>query len=80
MLTLTYNLPNNIYTYIIKCPEDQLENYFKLLKERTFTMVILTLFGIALTIACITATSPVYQLFAISAIIVTYLLLLDKEY
>ena len=33
MLTLTYNLPNDIYTYIITCPENKLENYFKLLKE-----------------------------------------------
>lgn len=33
MLTLTYNLQNDIYTYIITCQENQLENYIKLLKE-----------------------------------------------
>lgn len=43
-------------------------------------MLTLTLFGIALTMVCITASSPVYQLLAISAIIVTYFILLDKEY
>ena len=43
-------------------------------------MLTLTLFGIALTMACITASSPVYQFFAISAIILTYFILLDKEY
>ena len=42
-------------------------------------MLTLTLYGLAFTIACITATSPVYQLFAISAIISTYFYLLDKE-
>lgn len=43
-------------------------------------MLTLTLFGIALIMACIAASSPVYQFLAISAIIVTYFLLLDKEY
>ena len=43
-------------------------------------MLTLTLFGIALTMAFIAATSPVYQLFAISAIILTYFILIDKEY
>ncbi|UVD41296.1 hypothetical protein [Streptococcus phage vB_SbRt-pBovineS21] len=43
-------------------------------------MLPLTLFGLAFTMSCLTATSPVYQFFAISAIIVTYFLLLDKEY
>ena len=43
-------------------------------------MLTLTLFGLAFTIACITTSSPVYQFFAISIIIVTYFLLLDKEY
>ena len=43
-------------------------------------MLTLTLFGLVFTIACISASSPVYQLFAISAIIVTYFILLDKEY
>lgn len=43
-------------------------------------MLTLTLFGIALTMACIAATSPVYQFLAISAIILTYFILLDKEY
>ena len=43
-------------------------------------MLTLTLFGLAFTIACIAASSPVYQLLAISAIIVTYFFLLDKEY
>ncbi len=43
-------------------------------------MLTLTLFGIALTMVCIAASSPVYQFFAISAIILTYFILLDKEY
>lgn len=43
-------------------------------------MLTLTLFGISLTIAFIVATSPVYQFFAISAIILIYFILLDKEY
>lgn len=43
-------------------------------------MLTLTLFGLAFTISCIAATSPVYQFFAISAIVVTYFFLLDKEY
>lgn len=43
-------------------------------------MFTLTLFGIALTMVYISASSPVYQFLAISAIIVTYFLLLDKEY
>lgn len=43
-------------------------------------MLTLTLFGLAFTMVCITASSPVYQFFAISAIIVTYFILLDKEY
>ena len=43
-------------------------------------MLTLTLFGIAITIACIAASSPVYQFLALGAIIVTYFLLLDKEY
>lgn len=43
-------------------------------------MITLTLFGIALTIVYIASSSPVYQLFAISAIIITYFILLDKEY
>ena len=43
-------------------------------------MLTLTLYGLAFTIACLSATSPAYQFFAISAIIVTYFILLDKEY
>lgn len=43
-------------------------------------MLTLTLFGIALTMVCIAASSPAYQFFAISAIIVIYFMLLDKEY
>ena len=43
-------------------------------------MLILTLYGLAFTMACINATSPVYQFFAISAIISSYFILLDKEY
>jgi hypothetical protein len=42
-------------------------------------MLILILFGLALTMVCIIATSPLYQLFAISLIISTYFILLDKE-
>lgn len=42
-------------------------------------MLTLTLFGLALTMAFITASSPVYQFFAISLIISTYFILLDKE-
>lgn len=33
MLTLTYNLPNDIYTYVITCSDDMLEKYYSLLKE-----------------------------------------------
>lgn len=43
-------------------------------------MLTLTLFGLAFTIACIASSSPVYQFFAICAIILTYFILLDKEY
>jgi hypothetical protein len=42
-------------------------------------MLTLTLFGLAFAMACISASSPVYQLFAISLIISTYFILLDKE-
>ena len=42
-------------------------------------MLTLTLFGLALTMAFITASSPVYQFFAISTIILTYFMLLDNE-
>lgn len=42
-------------------------------------MLSLTLFGLAFAMACIAATSPVYQFFAISLIISTYFILLDKE-
>ena len=42
-------------------------------------MLTLTLFGLALTMACIAASSPVYQFIAISAIVSTYFILLDKE-
>ena len=42
-------------------------------------MLTLTLFGLALTMALITASSPVYQFLAISLIISTYFILLDKE-
>ena len=42
-------------------------------------MLTLTLYGLAFTIACISASSPVYQLFAISLIISSYFILLDKE-
>lgn len=42
-------------------------------------MLTLTLFGLAFTMACITATSPVYQFLAIGVIISTYFILLDKE-
>ena len=43
-------------------------------------MFTLTLFGIALTMVCIAASSPVYQFLAIGVIIVIYFMLLDKEY
>lgn len=43
-------------------------------------MLTLILLGIAFTIACITSTSPFYLSLAFSAILVTYLFLLDKEY
>ena len=33
MTTLTYNLPNDIHTYVITCNEDMTELYVKLLKE-----------------------------------------------
>ena len=33
MLTLTYNLPNDIYTYVITCSDDMLERYYIFLKE-----------------------------------------------
>lgn len=33
MTTLTYNLENDIYTYVITCPDDMLEKYYKLLRE-----------------------------------------------
>lgn len=33
MNTLTYNLPNDIYTYVITCPGEMLETYCELLKE-----------------------------------------------
>lgn len=42
-------------------------------------MLTLTLFGLAFAMAFISASSPVYQLFAISLIISTYFILLDKE-
>lgn len=32
MLTLTYNLPNSIYTYVITCPDDLVEKYYQLLR------------------------------------------------
>ena len=43
-------------------------------------MLTLTLYALAFTIACLSATSPVYQFFAFSAIITLYFILLDKEY
>ncbi|UVD41269.1 hypothetical protein [Streptococcus phage vB_SbRt-pBovineB21] len=43
-------------------------------------MLPLTLFGLAFTMSCLTAISPVYQFFAISAIITLYFILIDKEY
>ena len=33
MRTLTYNMPNNIYTYVITCPNDLLGIYVSLLIE-----------------------------------------------
>lgn len=33
MLTLTYNLPNDIYTYVITCPEGMVEKYYQLLRQ-----------------------------------------------
>ena len=38
-------------------------------------MLSLTLFGLALAMACISVTSPVYKFFAISLIISTYFIL-----
>lgn len=31
MRTLTYNMPNDIYTYVITCPNDLLGKYVRLL-------------------------------------------------
>ena len=42
-------------------------------------MLTLTLFGLTFAMVCISASSPVYQFFAISLIISTYFILLDKE-
>ena len=42
-------------------------------------MLSLTLFGLAFAMACIAASSPVYQFLAIGVIISTYFILLDKE-
>ena len=33
MHTLTYNLPNDIFTYAITCPDDLVLTYYKLLRE-----------------------------------------------
>ena len=33
MITLTYNLPNDIHTYVITCNNDMFELYVNLLKE-----------------------------------------------
>lgn len=33
MRTLTYNMPNDIYTYVITCPNDLLGMYVRLLIE-----------------------------------------------
>lgn len=33
MNTLTYNLPNDIYSYAMNCPDDLIETYIKFLKE-----------------------------------------------
>lgn len=33
MNTLTYNMPNDIYTYSITCPDDLLDMYMELLFE-----------------------------------------------
>lgn len=33
MLTLTYNMPNDIYTYVITCADDMLQVYYDLLRE-----------------------------------------------
>ena len=33
MTTLTYNLPNDIYTYVITCPDDMYTTYIDLLIE-----------------------------------------------
>ena len=33
MTTLTYNLPNDIHTYVITCNEELFELYINLLKE-----------------------------------------------
>lgn len=33
MQTLTYNLPNDIYTYVITCPDELLDMYMALLFE-----------------------------------------------
>ena len=41
-------------------------------------MLTLTLLGLAFAMACITASSPIYQFFAFSLIISTYFILLDK--
>ena len=43
-------------------------------------MLTLLLLGLAFTMACLTATLPIYQFLAFSTIVVTYLLLLDKEH
>lgn len=41
MVKLTYNLPNEIYIYIIICHENQLENYFKLFKKNSAYKIML---------------------------------------
>lgn len=33
MFTLTYNLPNDIYTYVITCPDNMIGKYYSILKE-----------------------------------------------
>ena len=42
-------------------------------------MLTLSLFGLAFAMACISASSPIYQFLTISLIISTYFILLDKD-
>lgn len=41
MLTLTYNLPNDIHTYVITFPCKMIETYYNLLRENGAYMIML---------------------------------------